>query len=135
MKRIAIEGKICVGPTFSTAEFSLMKRNLAVQRGLETLAGLLGVSGNNQRLRVLYLLSVHKEMCVCDLGEVLDLSPSAVSQHLRKLKDKNIVKSRRKGQTIYYSISGNNFTRNLISMLTKEDTSHPLSFIHDEVAS
>jgi DNA-binding transcriptional ArsR family regulator len=95
MKKVYIEGKLCIGPNFSKAEFALIKRNLAEQKGLATLADLLGTAGNLQRLKILYLLHAHKEMCVCDLAEVLGLTDSAVSQHLRKLKDKNIVTSRR----------------------------------------
>lgn len=132
MKRVYIEGKLCIGPTFSKAEFALIKRNLAAQRGLLTLADLLNVAGNLQRLRILYLLHVHKEMCVCDLAEVLELADSAVSQHLRKLKDKNVVKTRRKGQTIYYSLVQNVFTANLEDMFALDETREQHAFVLDE---
>ena len=122
MRRISIEGKVCIGPTFSQAEFALIKRNVEAQRGLETLANLLGTAGNLQRLKILYLLHAHKEMCVCDLAEVLALTDSAASQHLRKLKDQNIVKSRRKGQTIYYSLVSNIFTSNIEDMFRMDET-------------
>ncbi|HEX9657393.1 MAG TPA: metalloregulator ArsR/SmtB family transcription factor [Bacteroidota bacterium] len=122
MRRISIEGKVCIGPTFSHAEFALIKRNVEAQRGLETLANLLGTAGNLQRLKILYLLHAHKEMCVCDLAEVLALTDSAASQHLRKLKDQNIVKSRRKGQTIYYSLVSNIFTSNIEDMFRMDET-------------
>lgn len=45
MKKIYIDGKFCIGPTFSKAEFALIKRNLAEQKGLKTLADSLGVAG------------------------------------------------------------------------------------------
>ena len=128
MRKVYIEGKLCVGPTFSKAEFALIKRNLAAQKGLITLAGLLGNAGNIQRLKILYLLHAHKEMCVCDLAEVLELTDSAVSQHLRKLKDKNIVKTRRKGQTIYYSLVSNIFTTNLEDMFGLDETKEQHAF-------
>lgn len=133
MREIYIDGKLCIGPTFSKAEFALIKRNLAEQKGLATLADLLALAGNLQRLKILYLLHAHREMCVCDLAEVLELTDSAVSQHLRKLKDKNIVKSRRQGQTIYYSLVQNIFTSNLQDMFTLEETREPHSFMHKEV--
>lgn len=133
MKRVLIDGKLCLGPTFSKAEFALIKRNLAEQKGLATLADLLALAGNLQRLRILYLLHAHKEMCVCDLAEVLGLSDSATSQHLRRLKDKNIVKTRRQGQTIYYSLVSNIFTNNLEDMFTMEETKEQHSFMHKEV--
>ncbi len=133
MKRVFIEGKLCVGPNFSTAEFAVIKRNLARQKGLATLADLLNVGGNMQRLKMIYLLHAHKEMCVCDLAEVLELTDSAASQHLRKLKDKNVVRARREGQTIYYSLVSNIFTSNLRDMFALEETKEPHAFMQREV--
>ncbi|HEY5615997.1 MAG TPA: metalloregulator ArsR/SmtB family transcription factor [Bacteroidota bacterium] len=132
MKKIIIEGKVCVGPTFSRGEFALIKRNLAEQKGIATLASLLGTAGNIQRLNILYLLHAHKEMCVCDLAEVLELSDSAISQHLRKLKDRNIVKTRRDAQTIYYSLVQNVFTANLEELLTRDETKQHFAFQLEE---
>lgn len=128
MTKIYIEGKLCVGPTFSKTEFLLIKRNLAEQQGLATLAELLGATGNLQRLNILYLLHAHKEMCVCDLAEVLGLTHSALSQHLRKLKDKNMVKTRRKGQTIYYSLIHNPFANHLTSIFTRDEVREQYAF-------
>lgn len=132
MKKIYIEGKLCIGPTFSKAEFALIKRNLAEQEGLSTLADLLGTAGNIQRLKILYLLHAHREMCVCDLAEVLEVTDSAASQHLRKLKDRNIVKTRRKGQTIFYSLVANIFTTNLEDMFTLDETKERHAFAFGE---
>ena len=44
-------------------------------------------------------------MCVCDIAELLDLTPSAISHQLRLLKQFKLVKSRRDGKTIYYSLA------------------------------
>ena len=134
MKRVYINGKLCIGPNFSKAEFALIKRNLDEQKGLKTLADSLGVAGNLQRLKILYVLHAHKQMCVCDLAEVLELTDSAVSQHLRKLKDKNIVKSRREGQTIFYSLVQNAFTSNLEDMFALDETREQHAFVLDERA-
>ncbi len=133
MRKVYVEGKICIGPSFSKAEFALIRRNLALQKGLATLADLHGVAGNQQRMKIIYLLHAHKEMCVCDLAEVLELTDSAVSQHLRKLKDKNIVKTRRQRQTIYYSLVSNIFTANIQDMFTLDETKEPHSFMLEEV--
>jgi DNA-binding transcriptional ArsR family regulator len=132
MKRVYIDGKLCIGPNFSRAEFALIKRNLADQKGLKTLADSLDVAGNLQRLKILYLLHAHKEMCVCDLAEVLELTDSAVSQHLRKLKDKNIVETRREGQTIYYYLVQNVFTSNLEDMFAMDETRERHAFVLEE---
>jgi len=132
MRKVYVEGTLCVGPTFSKAEFTLIKRNLAEQKGLATLADLFGIAGNIQRLKILYLLHAHKEMCVCDLAQVLELTDSAASQHLRKLKDKNIVKTRRKGQTIYYSLVSNIFTTNLEDMFGLDEAKEQHAFALNE---
>ncbi|MBI1805659.1 MAG: winged helix-turn-helix transcriptional regulator [Ignavibacteria bacterium] len=122
MKKIYIDGKLCVGPTFSQAELLLIKRNLAQQKPLHTLADLLSAVGNPQRLSILYLLHAHREMCVCDLAEVLEITDSAVSQHLRRLKDKKLVTARREGQTIFYSLVERTLTKALLKMFTAKET-------------
>lgn len=132
MRKVYIDGKVCIGPNFTRAEFSLIKRNLEAQRGLNTLAGLMNAAGNLQRLKILYLLHAHKEMCVCDLAEVLELTDSAVSQHLRKLKDKNIVKTRRDKQTIYYSLVQNAFIVCIVDMLGMKETKEQHAFVLSE---
>ena len=129
MKRVYIDGKLCIGPNFSKAEFALIKRNVAEQKGLETLADSFGVAGNLRRLKILYLLHTHKEMCVCDLAETLELTESAVSQHLRKLKDKIIVETRRERQTIYYSLVDNVFTSHLREMFAMHETQERHAFV------
>lgn len=68
------------------------------------LAKVLELAGNEVRLKILYLLEEEKELCPCDMSDILLMSIPAVSQHLRKLKDANVIESRREGQTIYYSL-------------------------------
>jgi ArsR family transcriptional regulator len=60
------------------------------------------------RLGILYALS-QKEMCVSDLAAALDLPVHNVSQHLRVLKDQMLVKPRKDGQTVYYSMTNPKF--------------------------
>tara|TARA_R110000868_G_scaffold8710_5_gene44670 strand:- start:697 stop:1071 length:375 start_codon:yes stop_codon:yes gene_type:complete len=62
------------------------------------------LSGNPARLKILFLLHKEGEMCPCDLSDVLDISVGGVSQHLRKLKDGRIVKDKKIGQTVFYSL-------------------------------
>jgi len=76
----------------------------AMQERAETAAQLLKTLGNPQRLRVLCLL-VDKEMSVGRLNEALpDLSQSALSQHLARLRDEGLVRTRRESQTIWYAL-------------------------------
>ena len=70
----------------------------------EEAAGLLALMANPHRLRI--LCALHKgEHCVSDLEAVVDLSQSALSQHLAKLREAGIVTTRRDAQTIYYSVA------------------------------
>lgn len=62
------------------------------------------LAGNAARLKILFLLHKEGEMCPCDFSDVLDISVSGVSQHLRKLKDGGLVQDKKIGQTIFYSI-------------------------------
>lgn len=75
-----------------------------VQRSFADLSSILALAGNEVRLKILYLLAEEKELCPCDLADILGMSIPAVSQHLRKLKDGYIVGTRKEGQTIYYSL-------------------------------
>jgi DNA-binding transcriptional ArsR family regulator len=68
------------------------------------LAAVLALAGNEVRLKILYLLDGEKELCPCDLSDMLGMSIPAVSQHLRKMKDGEIVETRKAGQTIFYSV-------------------------------
>jgi DNA-binding transcriptional ArsR family regulator len=80
----------------------------AAQKPFNRLSGILTLAGNEVRLKILYLLEEEKELCPCDLADILKMSVPAISQHLRKLKDGNIVEPRKEGQTIYYSLTKEN---------------------------
>src|SRR5438477_12541553 len=71
---------------------------------LSQLSKVLELAGNRVRLKILYLLEEEDQLCPCDLSDILGMNIPAVSQHLRKLKDGQVIKSRREGQTIYYSL-------------------------------
>jgi ArsR family transcriptional regulator, lead/cadmium/zinc/bismuth-responsive transcriptional repressor len=71
---------------------------------LSQLSKVLELAGNEVRLKILFLLEVEDRLCPCDLSDILGMSIPAVSQHLRKLKDGNVIESTREGQTIYYSL-------------------------------
>jgi len=78
------------------------------QKAFERLSNILALAGNETRLKIIYLLEQEKELCPCDLSDILGMSIPAVSQHLRKLKDGNIVETRKEAQTIYYSLTQQN---------------------------
>ncbi len=69
------------------------------------LSNALSLAGNTVRLKILFLLKKEKQLCVCDLSDILNMKVSAISQHLRKLKDRNLITTERDAQTIFYSIT------------------------------
>lgn len=71
---------------------------------LYDLAELFKVFGDSTRIRILFVL-FEAEVCVCDLAETLHMTQSAVSHQLRILKQNKLVKSRREGKSIFYSLA------------------------------
>jgi DNA-binding transcriptional ArsR family regulator len=80
------------------------KKLKANNASLCQLSKVLELAGNEVRLKILYLLEEEDRLCPCDLSDILGMTIPAVSQHLRKLKDRNIIEARREAQTIYYSL-------------------------------
>ncbi len=71
---------------------------------LYDLAELFKVFGDSTRIRILYAL-FESELCVCDIAEVLNMTQSAISHQLRVLKQARLVRNRREGKQIYYSLA------------------------------
>ena len=71
---------------------------------LYDLAELFKIFGDSTRIKILYVL-FESEMCVCDIAQLLNLSQSAVSHQLRALKQSKLVKYRREGKTVFYSLA------------------------------
>ena len=71
---------------------------------LYDLAELYKVFGDSTRIRILYVL-FEKEVCVCDIAAVLNMTLSAISHQLRVLKNAGLVKYRKEGKTSYYSLA------------------------------
>ena len=68
------------------------------------LAELFKVFGDSTRIRILFVL-FESEVCVCDLAEALHMTQSAISHQLRILKQSRLVKSRREGKSVFYSLA------------------------------
>ncbi len=71
---------------------------------LYDLAELFKVFGDSTRIRILFVL-FEAEVCVCDLAEILNMTQSAISHQLRLLKQNKLVKSRREGKSVFYSLA------------------------------
>ena len=83
---------------------NIKKRAISDDNTLYALADLFKVFGDPTRIRILYALSA-QELCVCDIASVLDMTQSAISHQLRILKQMKLVKFRREGKTVYYSLA------------------------------
>ena len=91
-----------------------LRENMIDELELYDLAEFFKVFGDTTRIRILYVL-FEAEMCVCDIAEMLSMTPSAISHQLRLLKQFKLVKSRRDGKTIYYSLADDH-VRSIIDM-------------------
>ena len=71
---------------------------------LYDLAELFKIFGDSTRIRILFVL-FEAEVCVCDLASVLNMTQSAISHQLKILKQNKLVKSRREGKSVFYSLA------------------------------
>ncbi|MGI6605268.1 MAG: ArsR/SmtB family transcription factor [bacterium] len=70
---------------------------------LAAVAGLFKVLADETRAKIIYLLA-HEELCVCDIATILDSTVSNISHHLRLLRAHHLVKYRREGKIVFYSL-------------------------------
>lgn len=102
MKKMEVE---CCDTIFVHDDIiSEVKRHMPEEHVLRELAEFYKVFGDSTRIRILYVL-LQREVCVCDLAEILAMSQSAISHQLRVLKQMKLVKNRREGKTVFYSLA------------------------------
>ena len=77
---------------------------LPAEEELLELSGFFKVFGDATRIKILCIL-LQSEMCVCDLAQTLNMTQSAISHQLRMLKQMKLVKTRREGKTVFYSLA------------------------------
>lgn len=92
-------------------------------KSILSLAQVLALAGNEVRLKMLFLIQEEYELCPCDLSDILNLSIPAISQHLRKLKDGELITARKVRQTIFYSLRIEHLKtlRNLFKIIKQEN--------------
>lgn len=86
--------------------YETIKKQTPPEEVLYDLAELFKVFGDSTRIKILFLL-FESELCVCAIAELLGATQSAVSHQLKVLKVNKLVKSRRDGKTVYYSLADN----------------------------
>ncbi|MCI8490400.1 MAG: helix-turn-helix transcriptional regulator [Lachnospiraceae bacterium] len=82
----------------------IVNETMPEETELYDLAELFKVFGDSTRIRILFVL-FEAEVCVCDLAAALHMTQSAISHQLRILKQNKLVKSRREGKSVFYSLA------------------------------
>lgn len=92
---------------------AIVRATLPAEESLLDLAELFKVFGDSTRIRILFVL-FEAEVCVCDLAEALSMTQSAISHQLAILKRSKLVRSRREGKSVFYSLADDH-VRTIIS--------------------
>lgn len=98
-----IQDEVCIG---HFAEKSLLEEialDLKGEEGIDMLGKIFKAMGDPSRLKILYILS-KSPLCVCDIADVLEMTQSLVSHHLRSLRNLKLVKFKRQGKQVIYSL-------------------------------
>ncbi|GFR36676.1 ArsR/SmtB family transcription factor [Thermobrachium celere] len=95
-----------------------VKKKMPEEEVLFDLAEFFKVFGDSTRIKIMYALFEH-EMCVCDIAALLNMTQSAVSHQLRVLKQARLVKYRKEGKIVYYSLNDDH-----IKDIVKEGLEH-----------
>ena len=84
---------------------AFVQKKALPEQTVERLSRLFSALSDPTRLKILHALTVTEELCVCDLAALAELSVSAVSHQLRLLRDRDLVRARRDGRMVFYSVA------------------------------
>ena len=85
-------------------------KNKPKEKELENLTTLFKILGDSTRTKILWILDNH-EMCVCDIANVLNMTKSSISHQLAILREAGIVRFRRNGKEVYYTLDDEHISR------------------------
>lgn len=103
------EAPVCDAYCIDEAAVRQARESMLAPAETARLAETFKALGDPTRIRILHALS-GRELCVCDLAAVLEMGQSAVSHQLRTLRNLRLVKFRREGKTVYYSLDDQHIT-------------------------
>ncbi|KAF0219097.1 MAG: ArsR family transcriptional [Geobacteraceae bacterium] len=119
---MAREG-ICEIECIDETKVATVRGKLLAEDATARLAGVFKVLGDGTRVRIIHALSL-AELCVCDIASLLGTTKSAVSHQLRMLRNMRVVRYRKAGKIVYYSLDdthiGNLFGEGLKHISMKE---------------
>ncbi len=98
------QAPICGGEVIHEEAVAQAREKMSPEEEYVRLAALLKLFGDPTRAKLLHALAL-RELCVCDLACLLGVTKSAVSHQLKMLRLSNLVKYRREGQVVYYSLA------------------------------
>ncbi len=108
------EGEACEVRCVNPNKVKALSRALPERDTLTQLSDIFQIMSDPNRLKILFCLA-RDEVCVCDLSALLDMSVSAVSHQLRLLRALRLVRSRKDGRIVYYSLADEHVAK-LIAM-------------------
>lgn len=85
-------------------------KNKPEEAELENLTTLFKILGDSTRTKILWILD-HHEMCVCDIANVLNMTKSSISHQLATLRESGIVRFRKSGKEVYYTLDDEHISR------------------------
>ena len=103
-KRNRIKDGCCETTEIHGEIVRIVNETIPEETTLYDLAELFKVFGDSTRIRILFVL-FEAEVCVCDLAAALNMTQSAISHQLKILKQSKLVKSRREGKSVFYSLA------------------------------
>ncbi|WP_026477545.1 ArsR/SmtB family transcription factor [Alkaliphilus transvaalensis] len=106
MKKKDKEIEVCEIQCIHEEDVKNVKEQMLEEATVNQLTEFFKVFGDATRIKILHAL-FQTEMCVCDIAAVLNMNQSAISHQLRVLKAARLVKYRREGKIIYYSLDDN----------------------------
>jgi DNA-binding transcriptional ArsR family regulator len=119
MDDLAPPNDVCTVNEIDPEAVAFVQARALPDRTVERLSRLFSALADPTRLKVLHALTVTRELCVCDLAVIADLSVSAVSHQLRLLRDRDLVHARRDGRMVFYSLADDH-----VSTLMNTGTDH-----------
>ena len=112
-KALAAEAECCESFQVHSDMVEAVRCHMPEDELLDSISDTFKVFGDKTRIKILYVLHTC-ELCVCDIAQLLDMNQSAISHQLRVLKQMKLVKNRREGKTVYYSLADGHI-QNIIS--------------------
>lgn len=103
-KEKELEAETCEAYEIHEELLKIVNETIPEETELYDLAELFKMFGDSTRIRILFVL-FEAEVCVCDLAKALNMTQSAISHQLKLLKQSRLVKSRREGRSIFYSLA------------------------------